>query len=79
MPFMFAGIIGVIFGFLLLVNGFAGLRRPLSVLTQNDPIGKRILAARGENFTRIAYRVYGVVFVLLGMVVVYLSIEMLKE
>lgn len=75
---MIAGIIGIIFGFMLLINGFAAIRRPLSVLTQNDPIGKRILAARGENFTRIAYRVYGAMFVALGMIVTYLSINMLK-
>jgi hypothetical protein len=75
---MIAGIIGIIFGFMLLINGFAAIRRPLSVLTQNDPIGKRILAARGENFTRIAYRVYGAMFVALGMIMTYLSINMLK-
>lgn len=75
---MFAGIIGIIFGFMLLLNGFSALRRPLDVLTRYDPMGKRLLAARGENFTRVAYRVYGMVFVLLGMVMVYLSVNMLK-
>lgn len=63
---------------LLLVNGFAALRRPFAQLIENDPLGKRLLASRGEAFTRRAYRVYGAVFVLLGLVVTFLSLGYLR-
>ncbi len=75
---MLPGIIGLACAMLLLLFGFAGLRRPLEQLTEHDPIGKRLLAARGERFTLIAYRVYGAAFVLLGLVVAYLSLGLLR-
>ena len=75
---MLSGIIGLIFAMLLLLFGFAGLRRPLEALIEHDPIGKRLLAAKGERFTLIAYRIYGAAFVLLGLVVAYLSMGMLQ-
>jgi hypothetical protein len=74
---MLSGIIGLIFAMLLMIFGFAGLRRPLAALIEYDPIGKRLLAARGERFTLIAYRVYGAAFVLLGLVLAYLSLGLL--
>jgi hypothetical protein len=75
---MLSGIIGLIFAMLLMIFGFAGLRRSLAALTEHDPIGKRILAAKGERFTLIAYRVYGAAFVLLGMAMAYLSLGLLR-
>jgi hypothetical protein len=74
---MLRGVIGLTFAMILLLFGFAGLRRPLEQLVEHDPIGKRLLATRGERFTRIAYRVYGTAFVLLGLVVAYLSLGLL--
>ncbi len=74
---MISGIIGLACAMLLLLFGFAGLRRPLNQLTEHDPIGRRLLAARGERFTRVAYRAYGAAFVLLGLVVAYLSLGLL--
>ncbi|HEY3341413.1 MAG TPA: hypothetical protein VGK81_05320 [Anaerolineae bacterium] len=71
---MLPGIIGLILAMLLMIFGFAGLRRPLAALVEHDPIGKRLLAARGERFTLLAYRIYGAAFVLLGVVLAYLSL-----
>lgn len=75
---MFTGVIGIVLALLLLVNGFAALRRPFDQLIENDPLGKRLLASRGAAFTRRAYRVYGAVFVLLGLAVAYLSLGYLR-
>lgn len=75
---MLTGIIGVVLAMLLLVNGFAALRRPFEQLIENDPLGKRLLASRGEAFTRRAYRVYGAIFVLLGLAVAYLAVGNLR-
>ncbi|MCS7060115.1 MAG: hypothetical protein RMN25_03025, partial [Anaerolineae bacterium] len=57
----------LIFGIVLLLNGFAALRRPLSALMQYDPFGKWLFERRGEQFTRRAYRIYGLAMVLIGM------------
>ncbi len=74
---MLPGIVGLLFAVLLLLFGFAGVRRPLVQLTEHDPIGRRLLAARGEHFTLIVYRIYGVAFVVLGLVMAYLSLGLL--
>ncbi len=71
---MIIGIVGVILAFLLLINGFAALRRPLDELVQYDPIGKRMLERRGEKFTLRVYRLYGLVMLALGLVGGYASI-----
>ena len=76
---MLQGIIGLILAMLLLINGFAALRRPLSSLVERDPIGKRLLARGGEKLTLRVYRIYGTAFVLLGMVVAYLSLGLLRN
>lgn len=75
---MITGIIGLILAMLTLVNGFAALRRPLDKLVEFDPFGKRILAARGPQFTLVAYRIFGVVMVIAGMAVAYLSLQYLR-
>jgi hypothetical protein len=75
---MISGIIGLILAMLTLVNGFAALRRPLDKLVEFDPFGKRILAARGPRFTLIAYRVFGVIMIIAGMAVAYLSLGYLR-
>lgn len=75
---MMGGIIGLVVAVILLVNGFAALRRPLEALVQYDPIGKLLLEKRGEAFTRRAYRVYGFGMVLIGMIVAYLSLGLLR-
>ena len=69
-----AYILGVIVGTLLLVNGFGALRRPLSALVSHDPIGRWLLQTQGEVFALRAYRVFGAVCVLLGMMTLYLSL-----
>ena len=75
---MLQGIIGLIFAMLLLLNGFSALRRSLDTLVAHDPIGKRLLQRRGEKVTLRVYRIYGAAFVLLGMVVAYLSLSLLN-
>ena len=74
---MVAGIIGLVLGFIVLLNGFSALRRPLSELVKFDPIGKRMLEQRGEAFTLRMYRIFGVSLLLLGLVAVYLSVNFL--
>lgn len=76
---MLQGIIGLICAMLLLINGFASLRRPLNALVEHDPIGKRLLERGGEKLTLRVYRIYGVAFVLLGMVVAYFSLGLLRN
>jgi hypothetical protein len=75
---MLQGIIGLIFAILLLLNGFSALRRSLDALVEHDPIGKRLLQRGGEKLTLRVYRIYGAAFVLLGMVVAYLSLGLLN-
>jgi hypothetical protein len=75
---MFGGIFGLFIAFLVLLNGFAALRRPYQRLIEHDPLGKRVLAARGEVFTRRAYRVFGAVLVLLGLALAYVSLQTLR-
>jgi hypothetical protein len=75
---MLAGIIGLIFALLLLLNGFAALRRPLDALVARDPIGKKLLERGGETVTLRVYRIYGAAFVLLGMFVAYFSLNLLR-
>jgi hypothetical protein len=75
---MLQGIIGLIFAMLLLLNGFSALRRPLNILVEHDPIGKRLLARGGERLTLRVYRIYGAAFVILGMVVAYYSFGFLR-
>lgn len=65
-------IVGLICAMLIMVNGFAALRRPLRSLVERDPIGKRVLARRGEVVTLRVYRIYGAAMVVLGMVIAYL-------
>jgi len=74
---MVIGIIGVVLSFLLFVNGFAALRRPLDELVRYDPLGKRMLERRGAPFTLRMYRLYGLVMVALGFIVGYASIQRL--
>jgi hypothetical protein len=74
---MIANVLGVIVAVLIMVNGFAALRRPISTLLEHDPFGKRLLASRGETFTRRAYRIYGLVMVVIGMVLAYLMLSQL--
>ncbi|MCL4506072.1 MAG: hypothetical protein M1434_07740 [Chloroflexi bacterium] len=73
---MLQTIVGLICAMLLLVNGFAALRRPLNALVERDPIGKRLLARRGEVVTLRVYRIYGAAMVVLGMVVAYLVLTL---
>ncbi len=75
---MFGGILGLLIAFLVLLNGFAAIRRPYAQLIEHDPLGKRVLAARGEAFTRRAYRVFGVVLVLMGLALAYVSLQALR-
>jgi hypothetical protein len=74
---MIAAVIGLVLGFIVLLNGFSALRRPLSDLVKFDPIGKRMVERRGEAFTLRMYRVFGASLVLLGFVAVYLSVNYL--
>ena len=76
---MAAGIIGLILSFLVLLNGFSALRRPLSALTQYDPIGKALLKRYGEAGTLRVYRIFGAVLVLVGVAGVYLAITYIGE
>lgn len=64
---------------LLMINGFAALRRPLQALVERDPIGKRILERRGEVVTLRVYRIYGVAMVVLGMVIAYLVLNLSRN
>ena len=75
---MLQTIIGLICAMLLLLNGFAALRRPLNALVERDPIGKRLLARRGEVVTLRVYRIYGAAMVVLGMVVAYLVLTLTR-
>jgi len=74
---MVIGIIGVVLSFLLFVNGFAALRRPLDELVKYDPLGRRVLERRGAPFALRMYRLYGAVMVTLGFIVGYASIQRL--
>ncbi|GIV85115.1 MAG: hypothetical protein KatS3mg052_2122 [Candidatus Roseilinea sp.] len=71
---MIVSIVGAILSFLLLVNGFAALRRPLDELVKYDPLGRRLLERRGEKFTLRMYRLFGLAMVALGLVAGYASI-----
>jgi hypothetical protein len=75
---MLSGIIGLTCALLLLLNGFSAVRRPLNVLVEHDPIGKRLLARGGEKITLRVYRIYGAAFVIAGMAVAYLSLGLLR-
>jgi hypothetical protein len=75
---MISGILGLLMALLALVNGFAAMRRPLDKLVEFDPFGKRILAARGPRFTLAAYRIFGFVMVVTGMIVAYLSLQYIR-
>ena len=68
-------VIGLGLALLLMVNGFAALRRPLEMLMRNDPLGQRIQARRGDVFTLRLYRLYGAAFVLIGMILAYLLLN----
>lgn len=76
---MISGIIGLILSFLVVVNGFSALRRPLTVLTQYDPIGKWLLKSYGDEKTLRIYRIFGLVLVLVGMAGMYLAVTYLQE
>lgn len=73
---MLQTIVGLILAMLLMINGFAALRRPLQALIEHDPIGKRLLARRGEVVTQRVYRIYGAATVLLGIIVAYLVLTL---
>ena len=75
---MLTGIIGLGIAFLLLVNGFAAMRRPLDMLLERDPLGRMLVKRWGEKRALIVYRAYGAVFVLLGAFVAYSSFTMLR-
>ncbi len=75
---MIGGIVGLVFALFLLVNGFAALRRPLDALVRYDPVGKLLVEKRGEAFTRRVYRLYGFGMVLIGMILAYLSLGLLR-
>ncbi len=76
---MIGGIIGLVFAVFLLLQGFAALRRPLETLVRNDPVGRKMIEKRGEKFTLRVYRIYGVSFVLLGLVTAYISLGLLRQ
>ena len=78
-PRMLQLIVGLICAMLIMVNGFAALRRPLTSLVERDPIGKRLLARRGEVVTLRVYRIYGAAMVVLGMVIAYLVLTMSRN
>lgn len=73
-----SGVIGLILAFLLFLQGFAALRRPLSELVKNDPVGRKMIERRGEAFARRMYRILGASFVLLGLVCAYLALGILR-
>ena len=72
-------IVGLICAMLIMINGFAALRRPLQALVERDPIGKRILERRGEVVTLRVYRSYGVAMVVWGMVIAYLVLNLSRN
>jgi|GEM_PF-1680515 len=76
---MISGIIGLILSFLVVLNGFSALRRPLAALTQFDPIGKWLLKSYGDATTLRIYRIFGLVLVLVGMAGLYLAVTYLGE
>jgi hypothetical protein len=75
---MLQGIIGLVCALLLLLNGFAAMRRPLDALVERDPIGRRLLERGGPVFARRVYRIYGAAFVVLGMLIAYFSFGLLR-
>lgn len=58
---------------LLVMSGWASLRRPLKSLVEYDVIGRRMLATRGEAFTLRFYRIYGLSLMLAGLVGLYVT------
>jgi hypothetical protein len=72
-------ILALLLGFLLMIFGFASIRRPMDALIEHDPFGKFLLRTRGPDFTRIAYRIYGVALVLMGFATVFLALNALRE
>ena len=74
---MISGILGLILGFLVLLNGVAALLRPLDQLVKYDRLGKRILERRGEQFALHMYRIMGASLTLLAVVALYMSTKFL--
>jgi hypothetical protein len=74
---MISGVLGLILGFLVLLNGVAALLRPLDQLVKYDSLGRRILARRGEAFTLRMYRIMGASLALLAIVALYISTKFL--
>ena len=72
---MITGILGIIFSSLVVLNGWAAMRRPLEKLLEYDPLGKRMMLTRGEAFTRRFYRVYGASLLLAGLTGLYISVR----
>lgn len=70
---MALGIIGMILAGLLVLSGWASMRRPLKSLVEFDAIGRRMLATRGEAFTLRFYRIYGLSLLLAGLVGLYVT------
>ncbi len=75
---MIGGVVGLVFAVILLINGFAALRRPLDELIRYDPFGKLLAQKRGERFAQGVYRIYGLGMVLIGMIIAYVSLGLLR-
>ena len=73
-----SGIIGLVLAFLLFLQGFAALRRPISELVKYDVVGRKLIERRGEPFARRMYRILGGSFILLGAVCAYVSLGILR-
>lgn len=73
-----SGAIGPILAFLLFLQGFSALRRPIAELVKYDKIGQKLIERRGEPFARRMYRILGVSFVLLGAACAYISLGILR-
>ncbi|MBX7213510.1 MAG: hypothetical protein K1X39_05785 [Thermoflexales bacterium] len=72
------GAIGLILAFLLFLQGFSALRRPVEELVKYDPVGKAMLVKRGETFTRRVYRLMGVSFLLLAFAASMVALGFLR-
>jgi hypothetical protein len=70
--------VALILGFLVMVFGFAALRRPIDALIQNDPIGQFLLRTRGPQTTRLAYRIFGLSMILMGFATAFLALQALR-
>jgi hypothetical protein len=76
---MAASIIGLILSLLMIFNGVAALRRPLSALIEYDPIGKRMVEMSGESAALRMYRIYGGACVLIGLLGLFIVAQVLAQ